>query len=162
MSVRPRPSIRPTCTGSAPRWFADPGVPDEANRSSWRSFGSRCVAEAVSGSGGPGPVHLNLPFREPLLGDPAVGGIPDGRADGAPWHRVDATPASPSAELIDGLLASGAFSSGSRGLVVAGAGCGDRDAVLALADALGWPVLADPARACGTVTGGWWRLPRES
>jgi 2-succinyl-5-enolpyruvyl-6-hydroxy-3-cyclohexene-1-carboxylate synthase len=33
---------------------------------------------------------------------------------------------------------------GARGLVVAGAGCGDPDAVQALADALAWPVLADP------------------
>jgi len=33
---------------------------------------------------------------------------------------------------------------GTRGVIVAGAGCGDPDAVAAAAAALGWPVLADP------------------
>ncbi len=84
--------------GRAPRWFADPGVPDDASRSTWRSLGSRSVAEALSGPHGPGPVHVNLPFREPLLGDATTGGIPDGRPDGAPWHRVDRAAPAPSAD----------------------------------------------------------------
>jgi len=130
--------------GRAPRWFTDPGVPDDASRSTWRSLGSRSVADALSGPHGPGPVHLNLPFREPLLGDASAGGIPDGRSDGAPWHRVDRSAPAPSAGLIDELVASGGFVPGSRGLIVAGAGCGDPGAVMALAEALWWPVLADP------------------
>jgi 2-succinyl-5-enolpyruvyl-6-hydroxy-3-cyclohexene-1-carboxylate synthase len=130
--------------GRSTRWFADPGVPDEATRWSWRSLGSQSVVEAVSGPHGPGPIHLNLPFREPLLGDAAVGGIPEGRLNGGPWHRVDAPFSAPSPEAIDELVASGSFVAGTRGLIVAGAGCGDPDAVLALAKSLGWPVLADP------------------
>jgi len=129
--------------GRAVRWYADPGVPDEAARPSWRSLGARSVAEAVSGARGPGPVHLNLPFREPLLGDPAVGGVPEGRPDGGPWHRVAPAVADPPSGLVDELLA-GDFAPGRRGIVVAGAGCGEASAVLALAGALGWPVLADP------------------
>ena len=129
--------------GRSTRWFADPGVPDEATRWSWRSFGCRSVIEAVSGSHGPGPVHLNLPFREPLLGSASNGGVPDGRHDGGPWHRVDVPLSAPSPEAIDDLVASGNFVAGRRGLIVAGAGCGDPDAVLALAESLGWPVLAD-------------------
>jgi len=129
--------------GRSPRWFADPGVPDEAARSSWRSLGSRSVAEAVSGARGPGPVHLNLPFREPLLGDAVVGVVPEGRPDGAPWHRVDAWSTAPSAGSVDELV-SGALAPGRRGVIVAGAGCGDPSAVLAVARVLGWPVLADP------------------
>ena len=49
------------------RWAVDPGVPDEQARSSWRSLGSRLVAEATAGPMGPGPVHANLAFRDPLL-----------------------------------------------------------------------------------------------
>ncbi|HEX7442322.1 MAG TPA: 2-succinyl-5-enolpyruvyl-6-hydroxy-3-cyclohexene-1-carboxylic-acid synthase, partial [Acidimicrobiales bacterium] len=138
--------------GRAPRWFADPGVPDDASRSTWRSLGSRSVAEALSGPHGPGPVHVNLPFREPLLGDATAGGIPDGRPDGAPWHRIDRAVPVPSAGLVDELVASGGFAPGTRGLIVAGAGCGDPGAVMALAEALGWPVLADPRT--GLRTGG--------
>jgi 2-succinyl-5-enolpyruvyl-6-hydroxy-3-cyclohexene-1-carboxylate synthase len=69
--------------GRAVRWFFDPGVPDDAAASSWRSLAARCVIEATSPV--PGPVHLNLPFREPLLGD--AGELPPGRPDGAPWTQ---------------------------------------------------------------------------
>ncbi len=142
--------------GRAVRWFADPGVPDDGSRSAWRSLGSRSVAEAVAGPSGPGPVHLNLAFREPLLGDAERGGIPQGRPDGLPWHRVAAGPVDPSADLIAELVAdlvgdltgdqqgTGGRARGVRGVIVAGARCGDPDAVLGLAEALSWPVLADP------------------
>ena len=140
--------------GSATRWFADPGVADEGSRWSWRSLGSRAVAEAVAGPAGPGPVHLNLPFREPLLGDPAVGGVPEGRDDGGPWHRVDRAVPLPAPGLVEELVTSGGFAPGTRGLIVAGAGCGDPDAVLALAEALWWPVLADPRSGLRSRTAG--------
>ena len=77
--------------GRAVRWFADLGVPDEAARPSWRSFASRAVAEAERGQGGPGPVHLNLPFREPLMG--RAGELPAPRSAGRPWHEVAPTTA---------------------------------------------------------------------
>jgi 2-succinyl-5-enolpyruvyl-6-hydroxy-3-cyclohexene-1-carboxylate synthase len=130
--------------GRAPRWFADPGVADESTRWSWRSLGSRSVAEATSGPHGPGPIHLNLPFREPLLGDAIAGAVPVGRPDGRPWHQFDVPLSLPSPEAIDDLVAAAGFTSGTRGLIVAGAGCGDSVAVLALAESLDWPVLADP------------------
>ncbi len=130
--------------GGAPRWFADPGVPDEATRSAWRSLAARAVAEAAGGRRGPGPVHLNLPFREPLLGEAgAAGGPPPGRPAGRPWHRVDAAALLPDPSLVARLAGGEAFAPGAHGVVVAGAGCGEPDAVLGLAAALGWPVLAD-------------------
>jgi 2-succinyl-5-enolpyruvyl-6-hydroxy-3-cyclohexene-1-carboxylate synthase len=125
----------------AVRWSAEPGVPDAAAASTWRSLASRAFAEATVR---PGPVHLNLAFRDPLVGDPDE--LPPGRPDGAPWHQVDtvAFAASDSARLPDG----------ARGVIVAGAGAGDPEVVHGLAEALGWPVLADPRSGC--------RVPRRT
>ncbi len=119
--------------GSAVRWFHDPGVADQSASGSWRSLAAHAFAAATGLM--PGPVHLNLPFREPLLG----------QADALPcrvgFTAVDA-PSSPvlADTVIDeiaGLMA------GRRGVIVAGRGCGSADAVGALALAAGWPVLAD-------------------
>ena len=55
--------------GGAVRWYHDPGIADGAASASWRSLGRRCFAAAATG-----PVHLNLPFREPFLGE--VGELP--------------------------------------------------------------------------------------
>ncbi len=94
--------------GRAARWFADPGVPAEAARATWRSLAARSVAESVAGPRGPGPVHLNLPFREPLFGDPQRGGGPaPGRPDGAPWHQMEVAATPPSDALIARLAGSG-------------------------------------------------------
>lgn len=131
--------------GRSARWFAEPGPPAAAAAGSWRSLAARAVAEAVEGAGGPGPVHLNLGFREPLVGTAAT--LPAPRSDGGPWHTVGGarvavqrTGTQRLTELLDA----------DRGVLVAGAGCGDPGAVLALADATGWPVLADPRSGCRT------------
>ena len=120
----------------AVRWAADPGVPAEATAWTWRSLGARAVVEARSGPAGPGPVHLNLAFREPLVAD--AGPLPEGRPGGAPQHRVAA----------HGGVAEPWSSPAANGVLVAGAGCGPADGVLALAEHLGWPVLADPRSGC--------------
>ena len=131
--------------GRSARWFADPGVPADATRASWRPMAARAAAEASSGTDGPGPVHLNLPFREPLLGDAdAGGGVAPGRVGGAPWHRIEAGPVAPGEEWLETRTGTGPLQPSRRGLIVAGAGCGDPDAVVALGSALGWPILADP------------------
>ena len=120
----------------AVRWAADPGVPAEATAWTWRSLGARAVVEARSGPAGPGPVHLNLAFREPLVAD--AGPLPEGRPGGAPQHRV----------VAHGGVAEPWSSPAANGVLVAGAGCGPADGVLALAEHLGWPVLADPRSGC--------------
>ncbi len=128
--------------GGTLRWAVSPGVPEAGAAGSWRSLGSRAVAESCTSRRG--PVHLNLAFREPLLGDPA-GWVPAGRPGGRPWHASSSVaPAVVAGPLVDTLAAS----AGSRGVIVAGNGAGDPIAVLALARALGWPVLADPRSGC--------------
>jgi 2-succinyl-5-enolpyruvyl-6-hydroxy-3-cyclohexene-1-carboxylate synthase len=128
--------------GRSARWYADPGVADGASRPTWRSLASRSVAEAVTGPAGPGPVHLNLPFREPLLGDADRVDPQPGRPDGQPWYRMEVGPTAPSMAAVARIVDSGR--AGTRGVIVAGADCGDPDAVAAASNALGWPVLADP------------------
>ncbi|HEX3840533.1 MAG TPA: 2-succinyl-5-enolpyruvyl-6-hydroxy-3-cyclohexene-1-carboxylic-acid synthase [Acidimicrobiales bacterium] len=128
--------------GRAVRWYADPGVADAAGRATWRSLASRSVAEAVTGSAGPGPVHLNLPFREPLLGDADRGGIPPGRPEGQPWYRIERVAPAPPEAAVDRIVE--AARAGVRGVIVFGAGGGDPEVVEAASSALGWPVLAEP------------------
>src|SRR5690606_32774024 len=55
--------------GRSVRWFHDAVPPDAADPSTWRPLAQRLVTTAAAG-----PVHVNLPFREPLLGD--VGSLP--------------------------------------------------------------------------------------
>ncbi len=136
--------------GGAVRWFGEPGVPDPGQSSTWRSWGSRAVAEAQGGAGGsrPGPVHLNLSFREPLAGLPAP--LPSGRPDGRPWHQQAGT-----AMLHHGtgpandIAATAAQSAlGRAGVIIAGGGVTDPESVIEVAERLGWPLLADHRSGC--------------
>lgn len=128
--------------GSAVRWFADVGVPDDAAAATWRSLAARAVADATGPV--PGPVHLNLAFREPLVAEP--GPLPPARPDGEPWHR--SAVGAPALDVdLDALAAA---LDAQRGVIVAGAGAGDPAVVHALAAALGWPVLADPRSGART------------
>ncbi|HEY3811182.1 MAG TPA: 2-succinyl-5-enolpyruvyl-6-hydroxy-3-cyclohexene-1-carboxylic-acid synthase, partial [Acidimicrobiales bacterium] len=130
--------------GSSARWAVAPGVADLAASDSWRSLGARLVAAAVGAAGGPGPVHLNLAFREPLVGSPAGVLVPAGRSGAAPWHRWSGLGAGPSTEVVESLSAQ----AGGRGLIVAGGGARDPESWVAVARRLGWPLLADPRSGC--------------
>jgi 2-succinyl-5-enolpyruvyl-6-hydroxy-3-cyclohexene-1-carboxylate synthase len=118
---------------SSTRWACDPGVPDAAHAGTWRPLAARALAEAVEGPRGPGPVHLNLPFREPLVGGP----------DALPVrHGPMVVPRPRSTPMITPSLSG-------RGLLIAGArACRHPHNLLALGQTLGWPVLADPRSGC--------------
>lgn len=124
--------------GRAARWFSAPGVPDHPARRIWRSLASRAFAEATWSSAGPGPVHLNFAFREPLHGPPGSAAVGDPL--GRPVHRVHRESFTP-VPLPPEWWAR-------RGVIVAGAGCGPAAGVLELARRTGWPVLADPRSRC--------------
>jgi len=135
--------------GSSVRWYCEPGAPEPGGAEWWRDLA--VDAWARTGGAPPGPVHLNLAFREPLVGTP--GELPPPtprsanpstvRAVGPGWNLPDEE----LGRLLDAV-------SGRRGVVVAGARAGsrpeDRDALLALAEQLGWPVLAEPTSGCRT------------
>ena len=134
--------------GAAVRWFSEAGLPEDRPGMAvyWRSLACQAWAHAaghVGGLGqGSGPVHLNLPFREPLV--PASGDdetewpdpIPGGRPGGQPWTRFHGQDA-PAGELE--------LPWTERGVVVCGDGDYDALALVELAERAGWPVLAEPS-----------------
>ena len=122
---------------AATRWAYAPGVPAEGQEESWRPLAVRAFEEAVHGASGPGPVHLNLEFREPLTG--AAAPLPARRGPNV------FVPVSGGGTLSS--THAGLEPLQGRGLIIAGGPWSQRAdpaRVRALADRLGWPVLADP------------------
>lgn len=115
----------------------------------WRSTVSRAVAAATDALR-PGPVHVNVPFAEPLTPEASSGWVEslEGRPDGRPWTadvRLVAGMSTPLDDVLDALLDH--VDIPARGVVV----LGDHDDTEAiglvdeLADMLGWPVIAEPS-----------------
>jgi len=127
---------------------APPGPAAALNRS-WRSRVGRAWAAAAGSLGGdPGPVHLNVAFRDPLAPDlPVEDELPAdlaGRADGGPWTSVPAGPARVTA--LDGEDPTGGEDPVPTTLMVLGDLPDPRlaEQALALAVSNGWPVVAEP------------------
>jgi 2-succinyl-5-enolpyruvyl-6-hydroxy-3-cyclohexene-1-carboxylate synthase len=76
--------------GDAVKWFFEVGVHDATpERLRWiRTLACRAYWTALSGR--PGPVHLNLPLREPLVLDEPLPADHSGRDGGRPYVIVDA------------------------------------------------------------------------
>ncbi len=117
--------------GGSVKWFHDAIVPDDADPASWRPLAQRVFSTAEAG-----PVHLNMPFREPLVG--VAGRLPD--------------PIGPPLPVPRGIASTGVLDERfdlQRGVIVAGGRHGVAVAdIEALALRLGWPVLADPTSGC--------------
>lgn len=142
----PQTIVQDGLFGGAVRWAAQVGPASAVPRGAWRSIASRAVSETYGNPAGPGPVHLNMAFRDPLVGSPEE--PPAGRPGGRPWHAVEVpVPGDPDPAGIERLRA---IASRRRGVIVAGAGAGDPVAVLELAKQLEWPVLADARSGCRT------------
>lgn len=124
--------------GVASRLFLDAGIADDSKSDTWRDMARTCLEACVGVS--PGPVQMNLPFREPLLGDaeelPIV-------VDERPIARETvAMPSQLEMQIVTSELRN------IRGVIVAGAGSPDVEIVARLAKALSWPIIADPRSGC--------------
>ncbi|HUZ85491.1 MAG TPA: 2-succinyl-5-enolpyruvyl-6-hydroxy-3-cyclohexene-1-carboxylic-acid synthase [Candidatus Baltobacterales bacterium] len=120
--------------GTAVRWFVDPGAPTEMPNAAraWRRLAARAYAEAATG-----PVHVNLPFREPLVPEP--GHIAS--AIGTAGQSISVGRALPSPAQVASLAM--ALQRAQRPLVVAGE-MRDGDRLAPALHRLGLPVLAEP------------------
>jgi 2-succinyl-5-enolpyruvyl-6-hydroxy-3-cyclohexene-1-carboxylate synthase len=124
--------------GDAVKWFVELGVHDaDAERLRWvRALACRVYWTALEGR--PGPVHVNLPLREPLVLEEPLPEDPSGRPDGRPWVRA----------AVGGRGGGSlGFSLPARGVVVAGRQERDRSlggVVAEFAARSGYPLLADP------------------
>ncbi len=131
--------------GGFVKWFHDTGVPVWAphERIRWMSAGRHAIHHAVGTP--PGPVHLNLPFREPLLptGNSVEAlGEHTSKTYTDTYRRHDQVPA---------FLRE--VSTGHRVVVVAGRLRVPPEGLDQLCAARGWPLLAEPLSGLRNVPG---------
>ena len=135
--------------GTAVRMFHQCGAPENrgGQNAVWRSVVDRiCAAATGTGRVDAGPVHLNVPLREPLVPDvpdpdpdvAPVAGWPeslDGRDEGAPWVRVQPLrgQGEPLALVPKTLVLLGDLPDPAMAVQV-----------MELVAAAGWPVIAEP------------------
>ncbi|GHO43331.1 2-succinyl-5-enolpyruvyl-6-hydroxy-3-cyclohexene-1-carboxylic-acid synthase [Ktedonospora formicarum] len=138
------------------KWYMDVALPEASNAALRyvRTLASRAAAQTLAVPAG--PIHLNLPFREPLTQDPQPANpLPplaqreptawQGRADQFPYVTVQDAPLGPLPESTILALAK-RLQRRERGLIVVGPNppAGLAEALLPLASRLGYPMLADP------------------
>lgn len=111
--------------GAHVRWFHDPGVASAATADSWRPLAQQSWGQARGG-----PVQLNLPFREPLVGTPLALPI-----------RSTYVAAVPDADHLDPVPIN---IDQQRGVILVGGASGvSADNLLALHESTQWPIIAD-------------------
>src|SRR3954452_4789574 len=137
--------------GASVRWFSEVGTheADDSGLLHYRSIGCRALAKA-RGEVRPGPVHLNLPWREPLAPVPVEGAVTatdplalEGRGE-RPLTAATRIDQAPSNFLLDEVA--GHIRNARSGAIVAGRQLDPdlRDPLARLAKAAGFPILADP------------------
>jgi 2-succinyl-5-enolpyruvyl-6-hydroxy-3-cyclohexene-1-carboxylate synthase len=137
--------------GASVRWFSEAGTheADDSGLLHYRSVACRALAKA-RGEVRPGPVHLNLPWREPLAPVSVEGAVTatdplalEGRGE-RPLTAVTRIEQAPSDFLLDEVA--GHIRSARSGVIVAGRQLdpGLREPLARLAKAAGFPILADP------------------
>ena len=137
--------------GSSVRWFCEVGThdADDGGLLHYRSVACRALA-AARGETRPGPVHLNLPWREPLAPVAVEGAVTatdplalQGR-EGRPLTAVTRIDLEPSPFLLDEVA--GHIGDAISGVIVAGRQLDPelREPLTHLARTSGFPILAEP------------------
>ena len=137
--------------GSSVRWFSEVGTheADDSGLLHYRSVACRALTKA-RGEVRPGPVHLNLPWREPLAPLPVEGAVTatdplalEGRGE-RPLTAVTRIDLEPSVFLLDEMA--GHIGDAISGVIVAGRQLDPelREPLAHLARVSGFPILADP------------------
>ena len=121
--------------GKFVRWAVDAYVPEGGQGEEYLASVAREGVQAATGKN-PGPVHFNLPFREPFL--PKVSNRPDSSL-AAPDGEIETSPIEYNWEEM---------SKAGPGLILVGAANPERssewtDGIFRISDYLGWPILAD-------------------
>ncbi len=137
--------------GASVRWFCEVGTheADDAGLLHYRSVACRALA-AAHGAVRPGPVHLNLPWREPLAPEPVEGAVTAGDPlalkgrDGRPLTAVTQIDLEPSQFLLDEVA--GHIGNAIAGVIIAGRQLDPelREPLCHLARVTGFPILAEP------------------
>jgi len=160
--------------GSAAKWFVEVGNGEPGRDWATHIRALACRAWWTAGGGRPGPVHLNLPLREPLAPVAEELDLADwqGRDDGLPWVELREHSSAPDADDVQVLAER--IASAPRGVIVCGGASGGQasaddadgaastagspvagdqlaESVARLAHVTGWPVLAEPTSGlrCG-------------
>ena len=132
--------------GASTRLFVDAGVADDSEKENWRQLAQDVFAASVQTDAG--PVHLNLPFREPLVGV----------AEALPVAIELQVESFDEPQIISQALTQ-KFSAAcalEKGVIVAGNGIDNPKMVLELAQRLQWPILADSRSGCRVDAGNAW------
>ena len=120
--------------GVAIRKFVNAEVADDSESHTWRHIARDLFATSLGDV--QGPVHLNLRFREPLMG--FATNLPPRSASDAVITKKVALPSSRSLRKLNKALES------EKGLIIAGPENYRVESILRLAENLGWPIVADP------------------
>lgn len=123
--------------GSSVRSFEQCDPPEDTEPGTWRAVAHTSYVTAADPTK-PGPVHLNMSFRDPLVG--RSGPLPEELGQAVLDHKPRCPTESDVNSVLQLVLRAGADTGG---VIIAGRGESDPQAVLALGDRLGWPVLAD-------------------
>lgn len=132
--------------GRSVRWFHDPGVADLAASHTWRSLARRALTASRTG-----PVHLNFPFREPLVAEPAELPAPLSQSlviETAPCVRAAIVPGESHSDPVPSSAHSAC------GVILAGGRSGvSVTEIRELAARTGWPIIADPLSEARQIPG---------